>query len=400
MVRRSLRSLSVSGVAVLALFASATGASAGTTWMVMPTPNPAGQTVSDIFFTGVSGTSNADVWAVGMDQIGATRFPLIEHWNGQRWRAVRVPRPANRQSWFNAVLALSPTNAWAVGESTDPQADNSGQRTLIEHWDGTSWTIVPSPNPAVNGNSGDVLMGIDGVGPNDLWVTGWAFDEPNQAITLLFEHFDGTVWTVVPPPAGQNQFGRAITAVASNDVWAVGDTALERTLAAHWNGRRWRIVPTPSLQDGIAPLNSLTGVTANGPNDVWASGYEGNVNNQNFQKPYMLHWDGTAWTLVLTPNLGGEGSKLRATIALSANDVWAVGQTQELDGNILTFTEQFDGTTWNVVASPSPGGAAGFHVDSLSGVASPGPGAVVAVGAREISGQCCLRTLALATTHG
>jgi hypothetical protein len=400
MKERPLRNLLVSFVAMFALVASAPRAMAGTTWTVMPTTNPGEQTVSDIFFTAVSATSNTDVWAVGIDQIGATRFPLIEHWDGQRFRAVRVPRPANRQSWFNGVLALSPTNAWAVGESTDPQADNQDQRTLIEHWDGTSWTIVPSPNPFVDGFSGDVLTAIDGVGPNDIWATGWAFDEPNQQILMLFEHFDGTAWTAAqsPSPLGSTHFATAITAISPSNAWAVGHNALATTLAAHWNGRRWRIVPTPSLHDGIAPSNSLTGVTAVAANDVWASGYEANVDNQNFQMPYMLHWDGTAWTLVLTPNLGGEGSRLNATTALSANDVWAVGQTQDLNGRIFTFTEQFDGTAWNVVPSPSPGGS--FPIDSLHGVASPGPGAVVTVGARTVIGQCCLRTLALATSNG
>ena len=86
--------------------------------------------------------------------------------------------------------------------------------------------------------------------------------------------------------------------------------------------------------------------------------------------------------------------------ALSANDVWAVGQTQELNGVILTFTEQFDGTSWAMVPSPSPPGTNGFRVDSLDGVSSPGGTELITVGAREIAGQCCLRTLALGTTSG
>jgi hypothetical protein len=87
-------------------------------------------------------------------------------------------------------------------------------------------------------------------------------------------------------------------------------------------------------------------VTAVGPSDAWASGSEGNVNDMNFHIPYVRHWNGTAWSLVRTPNRGG---------------------------------------------APD---------DSLSGVASPGANAVFAVGARDIPGQCCLRTLALKTTSG
>jgi len=386
---------------VLAPFASpAAAAPAASIWSVVPSPNPGGQQVSDITFAAVSAATATDAWAVGIDQLGAFRHPLVEHWDGTRWRATHVPEPLNRQSWFNGVLDLGPTNAWAVGESSSPQADNLKQRTLIEHWDGTTWSIVPSPNPTVGGNASDVLSGIAGVGPTDLWATGWALDAQATMISMVFEHYDGTAWKAVPSPSppGSNQFGLAIAAVATNDVWAVGNEASEVTLAAHWDGTRWSIVPTPSLHDGISPLNSLTGVTAVSSTDVWASGYEGNVNNQNFMEPYVLHWDGSTWSLVLTPNLGGEGSRLNATTALSSTDVWAVGQTQELNGHILTFTEQFDGTTWATVPSPSPGGS--FPVDSLDGVAGAGGGNVIAVGAQEIPGQCCLRTLVLQTLTG
>jgi hypothetical protein len=388
---------------VFLLLASPAGATTGTgIWKVVPTPNPGGSRVSDITFSAVSAASATDAWAVGIDQFGAYRHPLVERWDGSHWRAVRVPEPTDRQSWFNGVLDLSPTDAWAVGESTSPTADNQDQRTFVEHWDGTAWSIVPSPSPVVGGASGDVLQGIAGTGPADLWATGWVHDDPNNENVLLFEHFDGTAWKALPTPSppGAEQFGAAITAVASDDVWAVGSNALQTTLAAHWNGRRWSIIPTPSLHDGISPLNALTGVSAVAANDVWASGYEGNVNNQNFMKPYVLHWDGAAWSLVLTPNLGGEGSRLNAATAPSATDVWAVGQTQELDGSILTLTERFDGTTWSVVPSPDPGSVGGLVVNSLSGVAGAGGGVLYAVGAQEISGQCCLRTLALRTNRG
>jgi hypothetical protein len=313
---------------------------------------------------------------------------------------MRVPRPANRQSWFNGVVALTPTNVWAVGVSTDAQFNNQQQRTLIEHWDGSRWSLVPSPNPATLGGSGDILMGIDGVGPNDLWAAGWVFDQPNDQIRLLLEHFNGTKWTAVPSPSppGSTHFGSAVTAVAPNDAWVVGNDALERTLAAHWNGRAWSIVPTPSPHDGAAPTTDLTGVAATAGNDVWASGYEANVDGQNFLKPYVLHWNGSEWTLTFTPNQGGEGSRLNAAVAVSAGEAWAVGQTQELDGRILTLTQRFDGITWSTLPSPSPGDP--FPIDSLHGVAVAGSGGLWAVGARSTPGECCLRTLALATVGG
>jgi hypothetical protein len=133
---------------------------------------------------------------------------------------------------------------------------------------------------------------------------------------------------------------------------------------------------------------------------VWASGYEDNVDQKNFAKPYALHWNGTKWSLVLLPNAGGEGNRLFGTLALSPRDVWAVGQTQRLNGAILTLTQQFNGTSWQTVPSPTPGRLGGLPDGSLRGIASAGSGVLFTDGAQEVPGQCCLRTLALETSHG
>jgi hypothetical protein len=133
---------------------------------------------------------------------------------------------------------------------------------------------------------------------------------------------------------------------------------------------------------------------------VWASGYEDNVNQTNFRKPYLLHWDGTSWKLILAPNAGTEGSLLRGIAALSAQDVWAVGQTQENDGSILSLTEKFNGSAWSIVPSPSPGEVGTIIANTLDAVASPGNGIVWALGSQEKLGFCCLQTLGLETSTG
>jgi hypothetical protein len=219
-------------------------------------------------------------------------------------------------------------------------------------------------------------------------------------IALLFDHWNGTKWTFVEPPTrGGTLFATAVTAVSSTDVWVVGDSA-QATVSAHWDGKAWMMVPTPILMDGLAPQNFLTGVTANGPNDVWASGYEGNVNQQNLADPYVLHWTGSSWTLVKVPDPGTEGSQLRDVTALSASDVWAVGLTLETDGGQLTLTEHFDGTTWSVAPSLDPGQLGPTPNSDFNASASPGGTSLFAVGSQETPGRCCVLTLAEGTTAG
>ena len=88
------------------------------------------------------------------------------------------------------------------------------------------------------------------------------------------------------------------------------------------------------------------------------------------------------------------------TANFGAADVWAVGQTQQLNGAIIPLTEQFNGTDWSAVPSPVPGSSGRIPDDSLTGPAGLTGGLVFAVGARDIPGQCCLRTLGLRTTVG
>ena len=85
---------------------------------------------------------------------------------------------------------------------------------------------------------------------------------------------------------------------------------------------------------------------------------------------------------------------------LSPTDIWGVGQTQQDNGSILSLTENYDGTKWAVVISPDPGMLGKLVNNSLSSVGTAGDGNLFAVGADEMSGQCCLRTLAMGTSQG
>jgi len=66
------------------------------------------------------------------------------------------------------VAAVSANNSWAAGYYF-----NSGgiPRTLIEHWNGTSWKVVPSPNVGPNDN---LLNGVARIpGSSNVWAVGY-----------------------------------------------------------------------------------------------------------------------------------------------------------------------------------------------------------------------------------
>jgi hypothetical protein len=140
----------------------------------------------------------------------------------------------------------------------------------------------------------------------------------------------------------------AIAAVNANDIWAVGnsDDGVNRpSLTLHWDGSVWTQVPSPNASTN----NILYGVAAVASNDVWAVGYS----NSPYQT-FILHWNGTVWTQVPGVNPGSI-SILNAVTAIAGNDVWAVGSYVSGSGLLQTLAAHWNGTTWSQVASPNPG---------------------------------------------
>ena len=148
---------------------------------------------------------------------------------------------------------------------------------------------------------------------------------------------------------------------------------------------------------GPSNLNDLTSVTNAGPDDIWASGFDA---ASNFRSPYLLHWTGTAWTLVQVPNAGSEGTQLEGVTAVSASDVWVAGATVQADGGELALTEQFNGTSWSIVPSLDPGQLADLPDNTLLAIATAGPSTLVTVGSELVPGHLGLLPLTEGTTAG
>jgi hypothetical protein len=280
----------------------------GTSWTEVPLPpSPTGTGELD----GVAARSANDVWAVG-DSSG--QGPVIRHWNGTAWVAVTpAPPPGTDHPGADRLydVTVAPTGeAWAVGLYSN--WDNPGPVTLIESWDGTSWTRVPTPSPGRTGNS---LQSAAAISATDAWAVGWyTGDQANVALAL---HWDGHAWTRSPItlPAGNTEL-QGVTAVAADDVWAVG-TNEGRPLAMHWDGARWNVLPRPSVTS--AWLQTAAPAEAGG---VWAAGYQ-MTDDGTVSRPLFLHWDGSGWTTGTTEEQEGGVYGL----SRSGSSTWAVGTT-------------------------------------------------------------------------
>ncbi len=172
-------------------------------------------------------------------------------------------------------------------------------------------------------------------------------------------------WSIVPSP-NAGSFSNSlygITALSPNDVWAVG-TASTATLTEHWNGTQWTVVKSPTIGTAYTVLYSVTAVSTN---DVWAVGYTGSYPNYNYTA-LIEHWNGQQWKLVKSPNTAAQ---LSAVAAASPNNVWAVGAFSDL---LQASTYHWDGTRWSNIANPT------LPFSQFSAVATTSAGDFWAVG--------------------
>ncbi|MFC4049868.1 hypothetical protein ACFOY4_09260 [Actinomadura syzygii] len=381
------------------ILASSTGADASASiFRVVPSVDTATAPVSNDLLSSTASITPRDGWAVGfVSKPDTTEHTLAEHWNGTRWSATPSP-DGTSGSQLAAVAAVSSKDVWAVGlQNSNLSIEKNA--TLIEHWNGTAWSIVPSPNA---GTQGDRLTGVAAVSANDVWATGY-FSTPTE-ILPLFEHWNGKTWSVVSVPNVPNgvNFVRAISAVSTNDVWAVGSDVDSHSgntdeLILHWNGTQWSVLPT--LPIGQTSLEAVHAVSSK---DVWAVGTSLGDNGGE-SRNLALHWNGTAWSKVPVPNVGNSVNPnfLSGVTALSSRDVWAVGAaTGGADGVNRSLIEHWNGSAWSIV--PSPSNPNGSNSTTLAGVAAVAPGNVTAVGTWNSAqqGNPGLRTLVVTTSRG
>ncbi len=290
------------------------------------------------FLSGVSADSASDAWVAGASNDGEN--PLLAHWDGTRWTEVKSADPGGSQGTIlESVTALSPTNAWAVGEY-----DESSPKTFIEHWNGRVWKQSTSVNPGRDNE----LATVDAISPTDIWAAGETFERAQ--FQTLVEHWDGRRWHLVPSQNTEDaSFLTNLSANSAADLWAVGYSyinsgrkALTVTLTEHWNGSRWKVVPSPTQGHRFGTfLDSVSTVTSR---DAWAAGLD-----VDSRRAFMLHWNGRAWTKVSVPNPGGSlGDELLGLDALSPSDVWSVGGYGKSAHEYLSLHEHWNGHGWTV----------------------------------------------------
>jgi hypothetical protein len=320
-------------------------------WQTMNVQQTPGQLNS------IAAFSPEDAWAVG----GASSLPLIEHWNGQEWSVVDNPTLPDGSGVLNAVAEISPENVWAVGYQSRPSVGQGD--TLIEHWDGRQWSIVPSSNGTQSEYRLNTLFSIAAVSANDIWAVGrWDDTDAANKSGTLAEHWNGRTWSVVPDLGDQNRDGIlwSVT-VAGKQVLAGGMIAdrnsVDRAFLERWDGQRWQVVDTTALGPNAAHIMSLS---ATSEKNVWALVEEYNMANPTVGYVMAVeHWDGQKWSKAPSPAwlVNTENTDVKyisQVFALDNGNVWIVGREFINSMTIRPIVAFWDGKTWKRVNLPAP----------------------------------------------
>jgi hypothetical protein len=267
---------------------------------------------------GLAAVSAANAWAVGTAYPSrSTAQPLILHWNGRRWaRSPAAPVPGFGYVELLGVAAHGAADAWAVGEAQS--ATSLELRPVIEHWNGRRWRLAADPKVPPMTALSSVTVAADG----QAWAVGTPFTDTGRAVIL---HWIRHAWvTSATPRTGGAVFMNGVTAVSPGNVWAVGSDSAAggpfRPCALHWNGRRWTLVTVahPGEKDASWEFESVTSAgrgrlvavgsdTAAGPGIPGRALYGG--------------WNGRRWSLSTGPHI----TQLNAVSFDGGRAIWAVG---------------------------------------------------------------------------
>lgn len=310
-----------------------------------------------------------DVWVLGgWVEEGKGIERQFFHFDGSTWQFVPSPQP--KYSAIGAAAAVSTNDIWAVGlcGRLRPARHSWDDIPLVEHWDGTQWTILPTPIPP-GINSG--LASVAVRGPDDVWAvgfndTGVALKNAGTRYEALVMHWDGTRWSIVTAPAiGDPESDyrqtvlRQVTVTPDGDViaagsWTPGDPkkpSESRPLLVRWSGNGWEQLDTrPLVQQRQRKFSCIAAV---GNGDLLAGGEPG------VYAPFVDSLSGGRWSIADVTALGlasapQSHADVVALVATSAGDAWAVVQGGETQPDLnMPAILHWDGTPWRTVP-PAP----------------------------------------------
>lgn len=368
-------------VSVVGLGAAPAGVAvtvAGAKWVPVTQLGISGESVRP---QAIAATAGGDVWVAGYVYTGLEFRTFAERRHAGTWTRVDTPdvETAPAYDFLDGVVAVSPTDVWMVGSSAVSSTDLAST-PLIEHWDGTSVSIVPAPVPATLSDAS--LQAVSGTA-NDLWAVGTARNSSFNNVALVM-HYDGSAWSVAPfavtapnCPSGLGSDLLAVLNRGGGDVYVGGwchTPQHQIGFIEHLDHGTW--VPAAT----VPPIGQINSLTAAPDGSVWAAGSEqSHGGGAGWLRGMALHGSGSAFVPVDQPVPKAGVDEGFASIVVAGGAVLAVGSATSPQPPFAGFgAYSLTGTTWSSELVRTPfGGFGAFDaatVDSTGHVLATGFG--------------------------
>jgi hypothetical protein len=342
-------------------------------WAVVPTSSP---TSSYNQLSGVSCASENACIAVGTSH-AAGHSMFAELWDGSSWTLQQLP-PLPAASEMGALSGVSCVTKNACMTVGYIQRANGSTLPLAESWNGTSWT-AQTALPVPKSSTSSVLSAVSCASKADCVAVGSSDVAPAGDYVTLAEAWNGATWSIEathnPAKASQLLAVSCLSATACTAVgsWQkpppMGPRSGTKVLVEAWDGENWVVQEAPPLPS--SPYGQLSGVGCTSVSACIAVGYSG---LPGAAVPMAELWDGTAWAAEAAPGVSGaQATQLYAVSCGSATVCTAVG-AGEFPSSTQTLVEAWDGSAWTVEPTPDP------SVNSLSTISCTAPATCTAAG--------------------
>jgi hypothetical protein len=243
---------------------------------------------------------------------------LIESWNGTKWSVVPSPDVGTKDNSLSGVSCVTAISCVAVGSS---QIAPGVFRTLVESWNGAKWSVVPSPN---TGTSSNDLNEVSCVSATSCVAVGSYANSSLGTIRTLVETWNGAKWSVVPSPntGTSNNILTGVSCTSPTSCMAVGsyfNGLVHSTLTESWNGAKWSVVPSPNKGTHANLLNQVFCVSGAPCRAV------GSYDTSTVARTLIEAWGATGWVIVPSPNNGTSNNVLTGISCSSTTSCKAVG---------------------------------------------------------------------------
>ncbi len=241
----------------------------------------------------VVATGGREAWVFGGTNPGGPSRPVAERWNGRRMTPSALP--TGLTGFITDASAPSATDIWAASEYGG----------YVLHWDGVRWRL------AMHWPRG-MITGLTAVSADDVWVFGTTASGTRATGTW---HFNGRSWR---PVGGAAASIYRASAVSRHDIWAIAAGPRADSILVY-RGRAWRPVRTGRVLAGVT-LHDVLAVSAD---SVWVVGDEVNGGSVRL---VLAHWNGIRWRRIPTRERAWPGRLARGphgTVLITATPVGA-----------------------------------------------------------------------------